>query len=91
MEVSVLWLVQLVILAILLSMSIPPIPGSFLVCLTILFNQLNLKEEGLSIAITLGMFSDFILTAGRIYMNHLEIISQAKSNNFLDMEMLRQD
>lgn len=88
-EVDVIWLAQLVLLSILLTMSIPPIPGTFLVCLTILFNQLNIPSEGLSIAITLGMLSDFILTAGRIYQNQLEILSQAKSNNLLDMEILR--
>jgi Na+/H+-dicarboxylate symporter len=89
MEVDMIWLVVLGLLSVLISMSIPPVPGTFLACLTIVFSQLKIPVEGLSISATLGMLLDFVLTGARVYLNQIELLLQAKSYDMLDMDMLR--
>ncbi len=91
MEISILWLVQLVFMSLILVSSTPPIPGTYLACLTIFFTQLNIPLKGIPIAATLGTLIDFILTCGRIYLNTLEILIQANNNNLLDKKILKKE
>jgi Na+/H+-dicarboxylate symporter len=91
MEVDLIWLVILGILSVLISMSIPPVPGTFLACLTIVFSQLKIPVEGISISATLGMLLDFVLTGGRVYLNQVELLLQAKSYDMLDMDVLKKE
>lgn len=91
MEVDMIWLVVLGLLSVLISMSIPPVPGTFLACLTIVFSQLKIPVEGLSISATLGMLLDFVLTGARVYLNQIELLLQAKSYDMLDIDMLKRE
>lgn len=91
MEVDLIWLVILGLLSVLISMSIPPVPGTFLACLTIVFSQLKIPVEGISISATLGMLLDFVLTGGRVYLNQVELLLQAKSYDMLDMDVLKKE
>lgn len=82
-------LVMLVIMAGLLSMAVPPVPGGSIMCLTLMCAQLGLPEEGVTLCILVNMIADYFLTAshGWTQLDMATVI--AGKLKLLDVEQLR--
>lgn len=87
-DTPVIWYITLWILGTLFAISIPAVPGTFVSLLSLLFLQQRLPGEGLSLCIPLCMLCDFVVTASRIFMQHMELLHQAKKLDMLDTEIL---
>lgn len=86
--ISPIWLTTALIISIILAVATPPIPGGPLVCFAILFMQLNIPAEALSIVIIPNVLLDFIGTATDIFCLQNELIELSSSLNMIDRERL---
>ncbi|HJJ29239.1 MAG TPA: dicarboxylate/amino acid:cation symporter [Methanocorpusculum sp.] len=57
------WIVTAIVVAGLLAVAVPPVPGGGIACYSILFMELDIPVEALGIAIVLEILLDFISTA----------------------------
>ncbi|HJJ48436.1 MAG TPA: cation:dicarboxylase symporter family transporter [Methanocorpusculum sp.] len=62
-EMTVTWILTAIIVAGLLAVAVPPVPGGGIACYSILFMELGIPVEALGIAIVLEILLDFISTA----------------------------
>jgi Na+/H+-dicarboxylate symporter len=62
-SITLPWLFTAALIAGLLVMAAPPIPGGVVACYTIFFTQLGIPLEGLALAIAMNVVFDFIATA----------------------------
>lgn len=89
--VTPIWLVTLFVIAFVLAVAAPPVPGGALVCYTILMTQLGIPDDAVSIAIALNVILDFITTAANIFCLQLELTDLSGSLDMLDTEKLQSD
>ena len=89
--VTPMWLVTLFVIAFVLAVAAPPVPGGALVCYTILMTQLGIPDDAVSIAIALNVILDFITTAANIFCLQLELTDLSGSLDMLDTEKLQSD
>ena len=73
-----------------LAVAASPVPGGALTCYTMLFTQLNVATEAITIAITLNIIMDFVATAVNILCLQTELVELAGGLDMLDVEALRQ-
>lgn len=89
-EMSPGWLVSALLIAVVLAVAAPPVPGGALTCYTMLFTQLNVPTEAITIAITLNIIMDFVATAVNVLCLQTELVELAGGLEMLDTEALRQ-
>lgn len=77
------------IMAMILSIAAPPVPGGALALITILLTQIGMPESSLSLAMVYIMLTDFSDTGFNITTLQLLLIKVAKKLNMLDEEVLR--
>ncbi|MDO4978314.1 MAG: cation:dicarboxylase symporter family transporter [Eubacteriales bacterium] len=89
--IELTWMMLLIesILAILLSIALPPIPGAGVLCFSIMMNQLGIPLEGLAIALPLEVLIDHIATGLNLSMLQLELIRVGDKLGMLDKKILR--
>ena len=85
---SISWYVMACILAVLLSIAMPPAPGSMMTVYTIMLAQMGIPAEALVYMTAMGIVKDFIDTAGNVMMRDLELTGQAQSLGLLDHNKL---
>ena len=90
MQVNTAWWITLWIVASLLAMSVPPVAGGVISCLTVLTVQMKIPMEGLALAVTLATLMDFFCTACRVFLLQLEITLQADKLKLLNRKILEQ-
>lgn len=83
------WLVTLFLLAVIISIAAPPVPGGALTCYTILICGLNIPAEAISIAIALNVVLEFVATGVNLFCLQMELIELAGSMDMLDETLLR--
>lgn len=88
-EVSPVWIMSAVIVIAVAAIALPPIPGGSIACYTILFLQLGIPLETISIVVVLNAVIDFITTGLDITFGQCELLLQAGSVNMLDRDVLR--
>lgn len=66
--------VTLAIVSILLSLTVPPIPGGSMALITIMLDQFGIPEEALAIAISMEFILDMIVISGAVTCNVSEIL-----------------
>ncbi len=88
LEISLSMLVMLFLLGVILSIALPPIPGGGLIVLNILFLQLGIPDEGLSLAIIASTLCAFPDTAICVSSLQIELLCIAKKLNLLDEDTL---
>ena len=88
-EISIPWVLLAIMTIIILTLATPPIPGSVVLILGILFTQMGIPTEAMAIAITCDVFYDFLDTAVNNSMGIMEYIHQADKLGMLDKETLR--
>lgn len=89
--ITPIWLVTLFIIALVLSIAAPPVPGGALTCYTILIMQLGIPGEAIPIAIALNVILEFIATAVNLFCLQTELTELAGGLDVLDTEILRND
>lgn len=89
-EMSPGWLASALLIAVVLAVAAPPVPGGALTCYTMLFTQLNVPTEAITIAITLNIIMDFVATAVNVLCLQTELVELAGSLDMLDADALRQ-
>ena len=83
------WLVTLVIIAVVLAIAAPPVPGAAITVYTILFMQLNISTEAIAVIVALNIILEFVATAVNLFCLQTEMILLSGKLNKLDEETLR--
>lgn len=87
--VSASWFVMAVLMAVILSIAVPAIPGGTLMFCPMLFAQLGLPAEALTPMLATDIFFDAICTAFNQVAVQVALVHQAGSLELLDLEVLR--
>ena len=85
------FLIIALITNLLLSFSIPPVPGGAVMGYTIAFTQLGIPMEVLGVVLALDAIIDFPATACNVSGWQLTMIDVADSLDMLDKETLRKE
>ena len=86
MDVSVGWIVMVLILSFVLAMSIPTIPSAGVSGLTVLFSRLAFSGTSLSIAIAVNVILNFFTVAVNGYILQCKLILDADREGKLNRE-----
>ena len=71
-----------------LAFAAPPIPGGTLTCYTILFLQLGIPAQAVSIVISLNLVLEFLATASNLFCLQSEMVLLADRLDMLDKRVL---
>ena len=88
-EVTWGWLFAAFILSFILSVATPPVIGGTTVCFSILFSQLGIRSEALSIIISINAILEFLTVAVNNYCLQCQIALLGNSFNKIDLNRLR--
>ena len=88
-ELSTGSLVLCVVNAVVLAVAAPPIPGGAIACYTLMFLQLGIPLEAISIAATANVVLDFTDTCGNLLGLQVQLVHGARNMDMLDNEALR--
>lgn len=91
LPISIPMILTLAILCIILSIATPKIPGGGLIVMSILFLQLGIPDEALTLAIIFFTLYDFPSTAINVASLQIELLCVAKKLNLLDEDILRKE
>ncbi len=86
--ISVSWLIMAVIVCSTLAIAMPPVPGGAAATYLIVFTQLGLPQDALSIVIAIDLFADFFLTATDMCCLQLSMINIASKLGLIDRNKL---
>lgn len=86
--VSPAWYIMAALLAVVLSIACPPVPGAMVTCYGMLLAQLGIPDEALALAVTLNVVLDFIMTGTDVLMILLELVYGAHQLQMLRHEVL---
>ena len=88
-EVTWSWLLAAFLLSFILSVATPPVLGGTTVCFSILFSQLGLPTEALTLVISLNAIFEFLTVAVNGYCLQSQIVLLGNFFDKLDLERLR--
>ena len=88
-EVTWTWLLAAFLLSFVLSVATPPVVGGTTVCFSILFSQLGIKAEALSIIISINAVLEFLTVAVNNYCLQCQITLLGNSLGKVDLKRLR--
>ena len=83
------WLLTLFLLAVVISIAAPPIPGGALTCYTILICGLKIPAEAITIAVAMNVVMEFVATGINLFCLQMDLIELAGSMDMLDVKVLR--
>lgn len=89
--ITTILLVNLFIIALVLAIAAPPVPGGFAVCVSILITQLGIPEAAIPLVIAVSIFLDFFCTATNLFCLQAELTELAGGLDMLNTEILRND
>lgn len=89
-QVSPIWFVMVVVVAVILSIAIPAIPGGTLMFFPMLFAQLGLPAQAITPMLATDIFFDAVCTAFNQVSVQMALVQQAGKMDLLDDDMLRQ-
>lgn len=90
-EISPVWLATALVLAVVLAVATPPIPGGALACYTILLLQLEIPAQAIAIAVAINVILDFFATAVDLFCLEAELTELAGGLKMLDRDKLRKN
>lgn len=82
-------LLMMVFSVFILAMAAPPIPGGAISCFSVLFAQLGIPLEAVSIIIALDVLVDRIRTSAVLSLTQMELVQQAAEIGQLDKKTLQ--
>ncbi len=86
-----MWYVMAVVVAIAMSVAVPPVPGVGILTYVVMFAQLGLPDKALIAAMVFDVLSSLIIAAANQYLLQLELIVSADRMAMLDRGILRSD
>ena len=89
-EVTWAWLLAAFLLSFILSVATPPVIGGTTVCFSILFSQLGINAQSLSIIISINAILEFLTVAVNNYCLQCQITLLGNSLGKVNLERLRQ-
>lgn len=89
-HISFVQLLMLLFTVLILAIAEPPIPGMMVCCFTLLFTQIGVPMEALSIILALECILDRLATATNMFSLQTELIQLADSLSLLDKNKLRE-
>lgn len=89
-DITFLWLSIAFISIFILSVSAPPMPGSLLLCYSILFSQLGIPLEMVGLVAALDVFLDFLGTATNVLSLQCELLNLSRNMKLLNTDILHQ-
>lgn len=90
-QITVGWVIILIVISFLLSVATPPVAGGASVCLAVLFQQMAIPEDALGFAVAINIILGFLLTAVSLYCLQMELTRLAGSLDLLDKKVLQQN
>ena len=90
-EISWGWLATAFVLALILSVATPPVPGGTAVSLAILFSQLGFADEALTLIIPLSMVLEFPTVAIDAFCAKCQVLLLASTAGKIDLTQARGD
>jgi len=88
-EITIGTLILCVLNAVILSVAAPPIPGGAISCYTLMFMQLGIPLEAISLAAAANVVLDFTATSGQLYDLMVQLIHGAGKLDMLDKSVLQ--
>ncbi len=88
-EVTWAWLLAAFLLSFILSVATPPVLGGTTVCFSILFSQLGIRAEALSVIISVNAVLEFLTVAVNNYCLQSQVVLLGNRFGKLDCERLR--
>ena len=88
-DITPKWLSTMFIMAFVLGIATPPIPGGSMACFTIFAGQLGLPNEAVSICVAISVITDFVATAVNLFCLQLELTELGGRIGLLDIDVLR--
>ena len=76
-------------IAAIVAIAMPPIPGGGAVAYTVLFAQIGIPAEALSVALAIDILTDFLITAFDMFVLPLTLINVSSRLSMIDREILR--
>lgn len=89
-KISPVWLVTALLIAVVLAVATPPIPGGALACYTILLLQLEIPAQAIAVAVAINVILDFFATAVDLFCLEAELTELAGELGMLDVEKMRE-
>lgn len=89
-SISPMWLITAVLITVILTIALPPVPGGALTSYTILFLQLGLPQEALALVLTADVLLEAFITAGNVASLQLQLLILAHRMDMLDTDCLRE-
>lgn len=90
-SLSMSQIIMLVFTVLILAVAEPPVPGVLVCCFTLLFMQIGVPSEALSIILTLECILDRLGTSTNLLSLQTELIQFADSVSMLDKDTLRKE
>ena len=87
-DVSVSWIVIMMLMSIVLAIATPPIPGGGMATYAVLFAQLGIPTEALAIALACETVFDFVVTGFDQFGISFVLLNMAGKLGFVDREKL---
>lgn len=86
--ITPVWLITSLFVSGMLAFAAPPIPGGTLTCYTILFFQLGIPAEAVSVVISLNLALEFLATASNLFCLQSEMVLLSDRLGMLDKRVL---
>ena len=90
-ECSAEWIIMAILIAWILAVATPPIPGGGAIAYSMLLSQLGIPSEGLAVILALDILTDFIITALEMFMLPLSLIQIANRLGIIGQSVLRNE
>ena len=87
--ITPIYLFNTLLISLLLSIAIPPIPGADVAIFALLFTQMGIPSTALALLLPINMLLDFTDTALNLICLQCELIQVAGDSDMLDREKLR--
>jgi Na+/H+-dicarboxylate symporter len=88
-EVTWAWILAAFLLSFILSVATPPVLGGTTVCFSILFSQLGIRADALSVIISVNAVFEFLTVAVNNYCLQSQIVLLGNNLDKLDLKRLR--
>lgn len=88
-EISFTWIIMMIFSVGILAVATPPIPGGAMTAYTVLFAQLGIPPQAITIALACDALFDFIDTGIDQFVLPLSILPQANKLGMVDEKILR--
>lgn len=80
---------SLVVTSLIISFACPGIPGAALVCLVLIFSQIGVPAEAISLILGINVIIDMFVTAGNVMGDVAASLIVSKRVNMLDLDVYR--